>query len=79
MIKVQNLSKIYGKEPLFEDVNLIIKKGEKIALVGQNGTGKTTFIRCLSGDVEFEGKVEIIGEMRISMMEQEKKLFKNKQ
>ncbi|HIG51858.1 TPA: ABC-F family ATP-binding cassette domain-containing protein [Candidatus Pacearchaeota archaeon] len=76
MIKIQNLSMIYGKEPLFEDVNLIIKKGEKIALIGQNGTGKTTFIKCISGEVDFEGKVEILGTMRISMMEQEKNFSK---
>ena len=52
--QVNKASKYYGATVVFEDVNFEIKNTEKIALVGRNGSGKTTFLRCISGEEEFD-------------------------
>ena len=54
---MENLAKGYGK-PLFHAFNLIIEAGEKVAIIGPNGIGKTTLLRCLWGDLKPEaGKI----------------------
>lgn len=72
MISIQNLTKSFGREVLFENVDLVIHKGSKIALVGKNGTGKTTFLRCLLGQESYGGRVLFRENIKISLMEQEK-------
>lgn len=54
----QNLSKSYGEKIVFRDVDLTIKRGEKVAFVGKNGEGKSTMIKCIMGEVDFQGKLE---------------------
>ena len=54
---VKNMEKSFGERTLFSDVNLRVGKGERIALLGDNGTGKSTFIKCLLGDEDFTGKI----------------------
>ncbi len=71
MINIRNLTKKFAKDPLFEDLNLIIHEGEKIALVGQNGTGKSTLVRCISGLEDYEGTIDVEN-MKICLMEQER-------
>ena len=58
VFKLKNMSKSFGERRLFSDVNLTVEGGERIAILGDNGTGKTTFIRCLLGDEECEGKIQ---------------------
>ncbi len=70
MISIQNLSKGFERENLFENVNLVIHEKEKIALVGKNGSGKTTFFNCLAGKESFNGTISI-PDIKISLMEQE--------
>jgi ABC-2 type transport system ATP-binding protein len=48
-IVVENLSKKYGKNTIFEQINMVIEPGEVYALTGPNGAGKTTLIRCMTG------------------------------
>ena len=50
MFTVKRLSKSFGGRTLFSDVNLEVKGGERIALLGDNGTGKSTFLRILLGE-----------------------------
>jgi len=57
VFKTVNLAKSYGERTLFSDVSLNVTGGERIALLGDNGTGKSTFIRCLLGEEECEGKI----------------------
>jgi ATPase subunit of ABC transporter with duplicated ATPase domains len=51
-LEVENLSKGYGTEPLFKDLNLMIAVGERVAVIGPNGIGKSTLLRTLVGDLE---------------------------
>ena len=71
MISIQNLSKGFERENLFEYVNLVIHPKDKIAFVGKNGSGKTTFFNCLAGKESFNGRI-LISEIKISLMEQDR-------
>ena len=58
VFKLKNLSKSFGERTLFSDVNLSVEGGERIAILGDNGTGKSTFIKCLLGDEDCGGKIQ---------------------
>lgn len=54
-LEVEKLSKSYDAEPLFEGVNLNIDVGERVAIIGPNGIGKSTLLRCLVDDLDLDG------------------------
>lgn len=54
LYQVSSASKYYGSTTVFEDVQFEIKGTEKIAIVGRNGCGKTTFLRCMCGEENFD-------------------------
>lgn len=54
LYQVSRAAKYYGAETVFEDCNFEIRGKEKIAIVGRNGCGKTTFLRCLCGEENFD-------------------------
>ena len=58
VFKMKNVSKAFGERTLFSDVNLNVEAGERIALLGDNGTGKSTFIKCLLGEENCAGKIQ---------------------
>ena len=58
VFKMKNVSKAFGDRLLFSDVELNVEGGERIALLGDNGTGKSTFIKCLLGEEDFSGKLQ---------------------
>ena len=58
VFKMKNVAKSFGDRKLFSDVNLTVEGGERIALLGDNGTGKSTFIKCLLGDEDCAGKIQ---------------------
>ena len=58
VFKTKNVAKAFGDRTLFSDVELTVEGGERIAILGDNGTGKTTFIRCLLGEEDCEGKIQ---------------------
>ncbi len=58
VFKMKNVSKSFGDRTLFSDINLNVEGGERIALLGDNGTGKSTFIKCLLGDEDCAGKIQ---------------------
>lgn len=62
MIKVEKATQIYGKQVVFQDVNFEINPGERIAIVGRNGAGKTTFLHALLGFSKLKsGKITVDG------------------
>jgi len=72
MIAVTNLSKNYGKKVLFEDVSLAINQGEKIGLIGPNGTGKSTLFSMILGETEpSKGEVKVHKGVHIGYLPQE--------
>ncbi len=58
VFKMKNVGKAFGERTLFSDINLNVEGGERIALLGDNGTGKSTFIKCLLGDEDYQGKIQ---------------------
>src|SRR5512143_2947927 len=72
MIAVDNLSKRYGKQSLFEGISFKINRRERVGLVGRNGHGKTTLFRLIVGQEEpDEGSISIPRNYRIGYVEQE--------
>lgn len=58
-VVVEHLKKSYGDHVVFNDANMVIERGEKVAFVGKNGEGKSTMIKAIMGQLEYEGKLEI--------------------
>lgn len=58
-VTVSGLSKTYGEHVVFKDADMVIERGQKVALVGKNGEGKSTMIKAIMGEIDFGGKVEI--------------------
>ena len=58
VFQMKNVAKSFGERTLFADVNLKVEGGERIAILGDNGTGKSTFIKCLLGEEDCAGKIQ---------------------
>ena len=58
VFKMKGVSKSFGERTLFSDVSLTVEGGERIAILGDNGTGKSTFLKCLLGEDDFGGKIQ---------------------
>lgn len=56
---VEGLSKNYDDYIVFKEANMVIERGQKVALVGKNGEGKSTMIKAIMNELEFQGKLEI--------------------
>lgn len=52
IFEAENLGKAYGQKQIFDDVDFIVQRGDRIALLGQNGQGKTTLAKILAGDIK---------------------------
>ena len=57
MIKIEKLSKFYGKKQVLNSINLEFKKDKIYGIVGENGAGKTTLFRCISGLEKYKGNI----------------------
>jgi ATPase subunit of ABC transporter with duplicated ATPase domains len=70
-VEVQGLSKGYGDKKLIDKFNISIEAGEKIAIIGPNGIGKTTLLRCLAGNLEHKGTVKWAEKARLGYWAQD--------
>ena len=61
MIRIQNVSKRYGKRTALRDVSFDLHPGEVTLLLGANGAGKSTLLRCLLGITDYEGSIRVAG------------------
>jgi len=72
VLEINGLSKSYGNLHLFDDISFEIKRGEKIAIIGNNGTGKTTILKIICGQVAADrGEVNIGSKVHIAYYDQE--------
>ncbi|MFN0291224.1 ABC-F family ATP-binding cassette domain-containing protein [Pedobacter helvus] len=56
---VEELTKTYGDHVVFEKAAMVIERGEKVAFVGKNGEGKSTMIKAIMGEIDFEGSLKV--------------------
>lgn len=56
---MEDLEKKYGEKTIFKDVNLTVERGDKIAFVGKNGEGKSTMVRCIMKEIEYNGSLTV--------------------
>jgi ATP-binding cassette subfamily F protein 3 len=66
----ENVGKAYGERTIFRDVDITIERGEKVAFVGKNGEGKSTFIKCIMGEIPFDGNLKTGHNVRIGYFAQ---------
>ncbi|NRB62752.1 MAG: ATP-binding cassette domain-containing protein [Saprospiraceae bacterium] len=79
-LSLENVSKMFGDKVLFDNINLQISQGQKIALVAKNGSGKSTLLRVITGLEPAEGenaKVEIHKNVRLGILMQEPNLYEH--
>lgn len=75
VIRIQDLTKSFGINEIFHNVSFSLAHGDKIGLIGPNGTGKSTLLRCILGEEEYDsGDVIIPSDARISYVEQQTEL-----
>lgn len=73
LLETFNLSKSIGEKKLFEDINIRLSPGTFIGLLGANGSGKSTFLKILSGLIEPDtGEVKQVDDLRVVMFDQER-------
>lgn len=81
---VKDLSKRYGDHVVFRNANMAIERGQKVAFVGRNGEGKSTMIKAILGEIDFEGecaighnaKVGYFAQNQAALLDPEKTVFK---
>jgi ATP-binding cassette, subfamily F, member 3 len=58
-VTVEDLTKTYGDHVVFKNANMVIERGQKVAFVGKNGEGKSTLVKAIMGEIEYQGKVQL--------------------
>ncbi|CAM3905809.1 glycosyl transferase family 2 [Flavobacterium branchiophilum NBRC 15030 = ATCC 35035] len=59
VVEAENVGKSYGDKIILENINLLVERGSKIAFVGQNGQGKSTFIKAIVDEFEYTGTIKL--------------------
>jgi len=59
VIEAENVTKKYGDKVILKDISLLVERGSKIAFVGQNGQGKSTFMKAIVNEFEFQGNIKL--------------------
>lgn len=67
---MEDVAKRYGDRLIFEHATLTINRGDKVAFVGKNGEGKSTLVKCIMGEIDFEGKLQLGHNVKIGYFAQ---------
>lgn len=59
VVEAENVTKAYGEKVILKDISLLVERGSKIAFVGQNGQGKSTFIKAIVNEFKFGGTIKL--------------------
>lgn len=59
LVIMEDVAKRYGDHLIFKNVTLTINRGDKVAFVGKNGEGKSTLVKCIMSEIDFEGKLQL--------------------
>lgn len=82
-VEAQGLTKRYDEKVILDNIDITIKRGEKVAFVGKNGEGKTTLVKCIMEQVEYEGilklghlvKIGYFAQNQASLLDENKTVF----
>jgi len=66
----ENVEKSYGDHLIFKNVTFTLNRGDKVAFVGKNGEGKSTLVKCIMGEIDFTGKLELGHNVKIGYFAQ---------
>ena len=69
-VVVEALTKNYGDHTVFNNANMVIERGQKVAFVGKNGEGKSTMVKAIMSEIDFEGKMELGHNVKIGYFAQ---------
>jgi len=67
---VEELTKAYGEHLVFEKASMVIERGQKVAFVGKNGEGKSTMIKAIMGEIDYEGELKVGHNVKIGYFAQ---------
>lgn len=67
---LEDVGKRYGDHQVFEHAEFTIRRGEKVAFVGKNGEGKSTLVKCIMGEIPFDGNLKVGHNVKIGYFEQ---------
>lgn len=59
VVEAEHVTKSYGDKLIFKDLNLLVERGSKIAFVGQNGQGKSTFVKAIVDEIDYTGTIKL--------------------
>src|SRR5690606_41311132 len=72
LLQLSGISLTFGGNPVFDDLSLTVQPGDRVALVGRNGTGKSTLMKVMAGIVEADkGQVVVPAGVTVGYMEQD--------
>ena len=69
-VVMENVGKTYGNYTVFSDVSFTINRGEKLAFVGKNGEGKSTLVKCIMNEIDYDGKLKLGHNVKIGYFAQ---------
>lgn len=82
-VNIEGLTKAYGDHVVFHDVEMQIRRGEKVAFVGRNGEGKSTLVKCIMDEIDYQGNLQLghlvkigyFAQNQASLLDEEKTVF----
>ncbi|MCG8577764.1 MAG: ATP-binding cassette domain-containing protein [Flavobacteriales bacterium] len=71
VLDIRKLTQFYGEKQIFEGLESLMSRGDKIALLGPNGVGKSTLVKCITEEVTYEGEIEFGHNVKIGYFAQD--------